>query len=408
MVAITVGWLAFAGTFETCLCIRGYRDARFGERLGAGAPAPGWSRHERQIQAQRIESNTNIMNQLTTPADGDESFADLFEQTTDERPEVKEGTIVTGTIVDVIGDYAVVDVGLKAEGQVPLREFKDEDDEDDTPPVVNIGDSVEVLLETAEDQHGLVILSKEKARIASRFGTRFRQPCERDEPHRGNHHGQRVKGGLSASCIQRWRQSVPSRLAGRSSTGPQPRCIFIGQNFQFKIIKFNKKRGNIVLSRRVLLEAERAEPQERHAQQTPGGPSCRRGRQEPHRLRRVHRSGRHRRPAAYHRHVLGPDQSSLRAVPGRRQGSGQSPQVQQRDSERVSLGLKQITADPWINAEEKYIPGTVVQGKVVSLKDYGAFIELEEGIEGLVHVSEMSWTRQVKNPKQMLATSATR
>ena len=352
------------------------------------------------------------MNQLQ--AHGDESFADLFEGAAETKPEIREGTIVKGVVVDIIGDYAVVDVGLKAEGQVPLREFRDEDDDElldengepiatesapkeTAMPVVNIGDEVEVLLETAEDQHGLVILSKEKAR-KRKVWDEISKAVDEEGLVMGTIMA-RVKGGLSVLLAG----GVKAFLPGSQVDLRPVRNLdsFINQELQFKIIKFNKKRGNIVLSRRVLLEAERAELKEDTLAKL----------QEDQIVEGVVKN-----LTDYGAFIdLGGIDGLLHITdmswgrvnhPSELFQVGDKVQVKvlkfNSDSERVSLGLKQITPDPWINAEEKYIPGTVVQGKVVSIKDYGAFIELEEGIEGLVHVSEMSWTRQVKNPKQLL------
>jgi len=345
---------------------------------------------------------------------GDESFAELFEGATETKPEIREGSIVKGTVVDIIGDYAVVDVGLKAEGQVPLREFRDEDEEEallgedgeplETPeakdpsvPLVNIGDEVEVLLETAEDQHGLVILSKEKAR-KRKVWDEISKAVDEEGLVMGTITA-RVKGGLSVLLAG----GVKAFLPGSQVDLRPVRNLdtFINQELQFKIIKFNKKRGNIVLSRRVLLEAERAELKEDTLAKL----------KEDQIVEGVVKN-----LTDYGAFIdLGGIDGLLHITdmswgrvnhPSELFQVGDKVQVKvlkfNSDSERVSLGLKQITPDPWINAEEKYIPGTVVQGKVVSIKDYGAFIELEEGIEGLVHVSEMSWTRQVKNPKQLL------
>ena len=360
----------------------------------------------RSIQAARDESQPKTMNELQTH--GDESFAELFEGVTETKPEIREGSIIKGIVVDIIGDYAVVDVGLKAEGQVPLREFRDDEEEgvegeegEERPepglPVVNIGDEVEVLLETAEDQHGLVILSKEKAR-KRKVWDEISKAVDEEGLVMGTITA-RVKGGLSVLLAG----GVKAFLPGSQVDLRPVRNLdsFINQELEFKIIKFNKKRGNIVLSRRVLLEAERAELKEGTLAKL----------KEDQIVEGVVKN-----LTDYGAFIdLGGIDGLLHITdmswgrvnhPSELFQVGDKVQVKvlkfNSDSERVSLGLKQITPDPWINAEEKYIPGTVVQGKVVSIKDYGAFIELEEGIEGLVHVSEMSWTRQVKNPKQLL------
>jgi small subunit ribosomal protein S1 len=325
---------------------------------------------------------------------GDEDFAALLEQSFEEQPgEIREGSIVEGTVVDIIGDYAIVDVGLKAEGQVPLREFADEDGEIQ----VKVGDRIEVLLESQEDQSGLVVLSKDKARKRKVWDD-IQTATEADGVVIGTVTA-RVKGGLSVVLAG----GVKAFLPGSQVDLRPVRNLdsFIGQDFPFKIIKFNKKRGNIVLSRRVLLEAERAEMKQDTLDRLQEGQIV---------------EGVVKNLTDYGAFIdLGGIDGLLHITdmswgrishPSELFQVGDKVQVKvlkfNSESERVSLGLKQITADPWTNAEEKYIPGTVVQGKVVSLKDYGAFVELEEGIEGLVHVSEMSWTRQIKNPKQML------
>ena len=209
----------------------------------------------------------------------------------------------------------------------------------------------------------------------------------------------RVKGGLSVML----QGGVKAFLPGSQVDLRPVRNLdnFIDQEFDFKIIKFNQRRGNIVLSRRVLLEEERKEQKSGTLNRLEEGQIV---------------EGVVKNLTDYGAFIdLGGIDGLLHITdmswgrinhPSELFQVGDKVQVKvlkfNSESERVSLGLKQITDDPWTNAEEKYIPGTVVQGKVVSLKDYGAFIELEEGIEGLVHVSEMSWTRMVKNPKQML------
>ena len=333
------------------------------------------------------------MNHDINQAAAEDDFAALFEQSLQESAEIREGSIVKGTVVDIIGDYAVVDIGIKAEGQVPLREFTEEDG----TVSVQVGDKIEVLLESLEDQNGLVILSKDKAR-KRKVWDEIQGACEADGIVRGTITA-RVKGGLSVLL----QGGVKAFLPGSQVDLRPVRNLdtFIDQDYDFKIIKFNKKRGNIVLSRRVLLEAERANLKTDTLNRLQEGEIV---------------EGVVKNLTDYGAFIdLGGIDGLLHITDmswGRVNHPSELFQVGDKvkvkvlkfnsDSERVSLGLKQITSDPWINAEERYIPGTVVEGKVVSLKDYGAFIELEEGIEGLVHVSEMSWTRQIKNPKQFL------
>ena len=326
-------------------------------------------------------------------AGGEEDFAALFAESL-KNEEVKEGEILRGTVIAVGKDYAIVDIGYKSEGQVALEEFRNADGSID----VKAGDTVDVLLESRENDAGMCVLSKEKA---DRFKVwdEISAACERDELIEGTI-TQRVKGGLSVTI----RGGVKAFLPGSQVDLRPVRNLdaFLGQAFKFKVIKFNKKRGNIVLSRRVLLEKERAALKESTLERLKEGQIV---------------EGIVKNLTEYGAFIdLGGIDGLLHITDmswGRVNHPSELFQVGDHvrvkvlkfnaDTERVSLGLKQISEDPWSRAAEKYVPGTVVRGKVVSLKDYGAFIELEEGIEGLVHISEMSWTRRVKHPSKMVA-----
>jgi small subunit ribosomal protein S1 len=244
----------------------------------------------------------------------------------------------------------------------------------------------------------MCVLSKEKA-DRLKVWDEISAACERDELIEGTI-TQRVKGGLSVTI----RGGVKAFLPGSQVDLRPVRNLdsFLGQNFKFKVIKFNKKRGNIVLSRRVLLEKERAALKESTLERLKEGQLV---------------EGIVKNLTEYGAFIdLGGIDGLLHITDmswGRVSHPSELFQVGDHvkvkvlkfnaETERVSLGLKQISDDPWSKAAEKYVPGTVVRGKVVSLKDYGAFIELEEGIEGLVHVSEMSWTRRVKHPSKVVA-----
>jgi len=323
---------------------------------------------------------------------GEESFAALFEQSL--QNELKEGEIVNGTVVAVSKDYVVVDIGYKSEGQVPLNEFVGADGQVSVKP----GDRIEVFLEARENEHGLCVLSKEKA-DRLKVWDEISGACERDELIEGTISA-RVKGGLSVTI----RGGVKAFLPGSQVDLRPVRNLdaFIGKAHRFKVIKFNKKRGNIVLSRRVLLEKERAELKGMTLEKLKEGQIV---------------EGIVKNLTEYGAFIdLGGIDGLLHITDmswGRVTHPSELFQVGDHvrvkvlkfnvETERVSLGLKQISEDPWTHAQEKYPPGTVVRGKVVSLKDYGAFIELEQGIEGLVHISEMSWTRRVKHPSKMVA-----
>ncbi|MBE7451814.1 MAG: 30S ribosomal protein S1 [Kofleriaceae bacterium] len=323
----------------------------------------------------------------------DDDFAALFAESL-LQDTAKEGEIIRGTVISVGKDYAIVDIGYKSEGQVALEEFRAADGQ----ITVAAGDVVDVLLESRENDAGMCVLSKEKA---DRFKVwdEISAACERDELIEGTISA-RVKGGLSVTI----RGGVKAFLPGSQVDLRPVRNLdaFLGQNFKFKVIKFNKKRGNIVLSRRVLLEKERAALKESTLERLKEGQVV---------------EGIVKNLTEYGAFIdLGGIDGLLHITDmswGRVNHPSEMFQVGDHvrvkvlkfnaDTERVSLGLKQISEDPWSRAAEKYIPGTVVRGKVVSLKDYGAFIELEEGIEGLVHISEMSWTRRVKHPSKMVA-----
>jgi small subunit ribosomal protein S1 len=325
-------------------------------------------------------------------ANGD-NFAALFEESL-KQDEVKEGDIVRGTVIAVAKDYAIIDIGYKSEGQVSLDEFRGADGAISVKP----GDQVDVLLEDRENEAGMCVLSKEKA-DRLKVWDEISAACERDELIEGTI-TQRVKGGLSVTI----RGGVKAFLPGSQVDLRPVRNLdaFIGQNHKFKVIKFNKKRGNIVLSRRVLLEKERAALKESTLERLKEGQVV---------------EGIVKNLTEYGAFIdLGGIDGLLHITDmswGRVNHPSELFQVGDHvrvkvlkfnpETERVSLGLKQISEDPWSRAQEKYVPGTVVRGKVVSLKDYGAFIELEEGIEGLVHISEMSWTRRVKHPSKVVA-----
>jgi len=333
-------------------------------------------------------SNTTTI-ETVHPAD---SFAALFEATMEEQNKVKEGEIVQGTVLRVGKESVVVDIGFKSEGVIPVSEFTGPDG-----VTVKPGDRVDVLIESREDDNGLVLLSKEKA-DKMKVWDEISAACERDEIIEGAISA-RVKGGLSVTI----RGGVKAFLPGSQVDLRPIRNLdqLIGKTFQFKVIKFNKKRGNIVLSRRVLLERERDELKKTILETLQEGQVV---------------IGVIKNITEYGAFVdLGGIDGLLHITDmsyGRVNHPSELFQVGDKvtvkvlkynaETERISLGRKQTMDDPWEHAEEAFPPGKRVMGKVVSITDYGAFIELEAGIEGLVHVSEMSWTKRVKHPKNIL------
>jgi small subunit ribosomal protein S1 len=346
---------------------------------------------------QRTFMNSMPMSVSNTLSEGEESFAALFEESL-KREDLKEGDIVKGKVIALGNENVIVDIGYKSEGAIPLHEFVDGEGK----VSVKVGDEVDVFLESREDEDGLCVLSKEKA-DRLKVWDEISAACERDELIEGTISA-RVKGGLSVTI----RGGVKAFLPGSQVDLRPVRNLdaYIGKAHRFKVIKFNKKRGNIVLSRRVLLEKERAELKEQTLDKLKEGQIV---------------EGIVKNLTEYGAFIdLGGIDGLLHITDmswGRVTHPSELFQVGDHvrvkvlkfnsETERVSLGLKQMMEDPWTHAQGKYPPGTVVRGKVVSLKDYGAFIELEQGIEGLIHVSEMSWTRRVKHPSKVLAIGDT-
>ena len=323
-----------------------------------------------------------------------EDFASMLEESFKSQngdSGLQEGSIVNGTVIQLTKDFAIIDVGYKSEGQVPISEFTNARGE----ITINVGDKVDVLLESSEDDKGMIVLSKEKA-DKMRIWDEISAACEKDEIVKGTIIG-RVKGGLSVDI------GVKAFLPGSQVDIRPVRNLdqYIGKEFEFKVIKFNKKRGNIVLSRRVLLEKQREEFKRETLTRLKEGAIL---------------MGVVKNLTDYGAfidlggidgllHITDMSWSHVRH-PSEVFNVGDEVRVCvlkfDPESERVSLGLKQIQEDPWHRADEKYPVGTRVKGKVVSVIDYGAFIEIEPGVEGLIHVSEMSWTKRVKHPSKIL------
>ncbi len=325
------------------------------------------------------------MNQEMTSGD---SFAELFSQS--ER-KLKEGEVVQGRVLSIDDDQVQVDVGFKSEGYIDLWEFMDEKGN----LLVKVGDTVDVLIEEAEDDDGRIVLSKDKADRV-KVWDQISAAYEADQPVEGRILS-RVKGGLSVDI------GVKAFLPGSQVDLRPVRNLeaLLGERLEFKIIKFNQRRGNIVLSRRALLEKEREKLRARTLETLEEGQII---------------DGVIKNITDYGAFIdLGGIDGLLHVTDmswGRvnhpselfRVGDEVKVKVLKYDSEsqRVSLGLKQIQPDPWVDAAMRYPIGMRVTGKVVSLTDYGAFLELEPGIEGLVHVSEMSWTKRVKHPSKVV------
>ena len=329
--------------------------------------------------------------QLSDLREGGQTFAEMFEESLTRQDAVREGEIVRGRVLEVGKDQVLLDIGYKSEAAVSISEFTMLEG----LPGVEVGHTIDVYVESREDESGLVIVSKEKA-DKLRVWDDISAAAERDELVDGIVVA-RVKGGLSVDI------GVKAFLPGSQVDLRPIRNLdkLIGQKFKFKVIKFNKKRGNIVLSRRVLLEQEREELKKETLKKLAEGEVL---------------LGVVKNLTEYGAFVdLGGIDGLLHITdmswgrinhPSEMFNIGDEIKVKvlkfDAETERVSLGYKQITEDPWANAAEKYPVGKRVGGKVVSLTDYGAFIEIEPGVEGLVHVSEMSWTKRVKHPSKLV------
>jgi len=321
-------------------------------------------------------------------AEAKEDFKRLYEESF---KTIEEGDILSGIVITVDPEYVTVDIGYKSEGQIPIAEFRDQEGN----VAVNVGDKVDVLLERKEADESLVTLSKEKADKLKAW--RSVSKAFREGEIVDGTITSRIKGGLTVDI------GINAFLPGSQVDIRPARNLdkYIGRRFRFKVIKFNRKRSNIVLSRRVLLEEERRGMREETLKRLKEGEIL---------------EGVVKNITEYGAFVdLGGIDGLLHITdiswgrinhPSEKLSIGDRITVKvlnfDRERERVSLGLKQISPDPWDEVEEKYPVGSRVMGKVVSITDYGSFIELEEGIEGLVHISEMSWTKKVKHPSQVV------
>ncbi|HEY6872041.1 MAG TPA: 30S ribosomal protein S1 [Geobacteraceae bacterium] len=318
---------------------------------------------------------------------GHGEFAELFH---DSLKQLQVGEIVKGVVVHVNQDFVLVDVGYKSEGRIQIGEFLDENGK----LTVKVGDEVKVLFERAENEHGYIVLSRKKAESQVAWG----QIEEAGEG--GIVEGKivsKVKGGLNVDIgVMAF---LPASQVDIRPGGNLDK--YIGQTDRFKILKMNRKRGNVVLSRRVLLEEERESMKKETLSNLAEGQTL---------------EGIVKNITDYGAFVdLGGLDGLLHITDmswGRlshpseviKVGDKINVMVLKYDSTKgkISLGLKQTIPDPWLSVEGKYEVGSRVSGKVVSLADYGAFVALEEGVEGLVHVSEMSWTRRLRHPSEIL------
>ena len=326
----------------------------------------------------------------TTQKQSSSEFAKLFESTAAKTP-IEEGNIIKGKVVKITDDFVILDIGFKSEGQIPKNEFKNAQGQ----LTVQEGDEVEVLLENIEDDNGMIRLSKERADALKAWDTLVKIQDE-DGVVEGVVIG-KIKGGLVVDV------GVKAFLPGSQiDVRPQKNLDrYLGKKFKFKILKLNKRRGNIVLSRKGLAEKETDGLKEALFQNI--------------KVWQVF-EGNVKNVTDYGVFVdLGGIDGLLHVTdmswgrinhPSDMFKAGNDIRVvvlkYDETNHRVSLGYKQLQEDPWTGVEGRFPVGSRIKGKVVSLTDYGAFVELSPGIEGLVHISEISWNKKMKHPSQEL------
>jgi len=326
--------------------------------------------------------------------DEPEDFQTLYEESL---KTLEEGQILRGIVVDITPDHVTVDVGYKSEGQIPMQEFLKRDRKVD----VKVGDRIDVLLERKESEEGLLTLSKEKA-DKIKVWKDISRSCREGEVIEGEIVG-KVKGGLSVDIGR-----IQAFLPGSQIDLKPIRNLdaLIGQRLKFKVIKFNRKRNNIVLSRRVLLDEERKQLREETLKNLKEGDVL---------------EGTIKNLTDYGAFIdLGGMDGLLHITdiswgrighPSEKLSVGDRIKVKilhfDREKEKVSLGLKQALPDPWESLPRKYPVGSRLKGKVVNVTDYGVFVELEEGVEGLVHISELTWSKKMKHPSKIVHIGGT-
>ena len=328
-----------------------------------------------------------FMNSVAT-----ESFAELFEQSQTNWAKIKPGAIVKGIVVDVRNDVVVINAGLKSEGIVPIEQFRNDAGEID----VGIGDEVKVALDSLENGFGETVLSREKAKRAMVWDE-LEEAMEAGEIITGRISG-KVKGGFTVD-IKDVRAFLPGSLV---DVRPVRDPVYLeGKELEFKIIKLDRKRNNVVVSRRAVVESEHSEEREQLLERLQEGAIV---------------NGVVKNLTDYGAFVdLGGIDGLLHITdmawkrvrhPSEVVEVGQEMKVRvlkfDRERNRVSLGLKQLGEDPWDNIARRYPSGARLFGKVSNVTDYGCFVEIEPGVEGLVHVSEMDWTNKNVNPSKVV------
>ncbi len=315
-------------------------------------------------------------------------FKELYEQSLQS---VQMGGVLTGKVVQINADTVMVDVGWKTEGYIPARELRD----DQGNIALSVGDEIEVLVDR-RDQDGNLVLSRDKA-AKIKIWDDVKLACEQNTPVKGTVI-ERVKGGLSVDI------GIPAFLPGSQVDIRPVRDLdrYVGQSFEFNILKYDRKRNNVVLSRRTILEKDREAEKLETLQNIEEGKIV---------------EGVIKNITDYGLFIdLGGIDGLLHVTdiswgritrPSDHFSKGEKIRVKvlsfDREKERVALGLKQLAENPWETIKDKFPIHSLIEGLVVNLTDYGVFVELEPGVEGLIHVSEMFWTREIKHPSKVLS-----
>ncbi|MFP4167277.1 MAG: 30S ribosomal protein S1 [Desulfonatronovibrionaceae bacterium] len=339
--------------------------------------------------------NTTTQPMEDSSLDMDVNFAEELENyLNDDFGDVHEGGIVSGEVVRVGKDHVLVDVNFKSEGQIPIKEFVDSEGN----ITVSEGDKVDVFVAYKDEEEGIVNLSRERAQRMQLLDS-LERSMEEDEVVSGRI-SRRIKGGYHVDL-----GGIEAFLPGSHvDLRPVPDMdALVDQDFDFKILKINRRRSNVIVSRRVLLEKERDEQRQKLLQDLEEGQIV---------------TGKVKNITEYGvfidlggldglLHITDMSWKRIRH-PKEMVQFGDDLELKvlsfDREEEKVSLGLKQLVPDPWEDITARFPEGEKVSGKVTNLVDYGAFVELDPGVEGLVHISEMSWTRKLRHPKQMVNT----
>ncbi len=345
---------------------------------------------DKQTELEVSKPDEKESESLESKKDEDTSDMDMEEMYEQSMRQIQEGELVEGEIIKIEDDFVLVDIGYKSEGVIPIKEFKDSDGK----VTAKKGDKIDVVLEKKEDDEGAVTLSIEKAKKI-RVWDKIKEIYDNDGSIPGTVTS-KVKGGLSVDI------GLPAFLPGSHIDLHPIRNLdsLVGKEIELKILKYNKRRNNIIVSRRAILEKDRLKQKANTLALIEEGAVLK---------------GTVKNITDYGLFVdLGGIDGLLHITdmswgrishPSSMHQIGDEITVKvisfDREKERVSLGIKQLKPDPWLDAEKRFAAGTKVTGKVANLTDYGAFVEIEEGVEGLIHISEMSWTKKIKHPSHI-------